>query len=170
MTEENAKEYLINISYKLGTMGIECLTEKDGEKMREAIRTLEPREKYITEIDHLRKYISKLETQIVEQESCVDAISREAMTETFTDFYFVMDDSKGVQHELGRLYDRLNALPPVTPQQKVGKWIDKTMQSGCGVIFYNVECSECGESSELSHTSAKYCPNCGAKMQESKEP
>lgn len=29
----------------------------------------EPCEKYIEEIDHLRKYISKLETQIVEQES-----------------------------------------------------------------------------------------------------
>jgi hypothetical protein len=41
MTEENAKEYLINISYKLGTMGIEYLTEKDGEKMRDAIHALE---------------------------------------------------------------------------------------------------------------------------------
>ena len=35
-----------------------------------AIKSLEqePCDKYITEIDHLRKYISKLETQIVEQE------------------------------------------------------------------------------------------------------
>lgn len=41
MTREEAKEYLINISYKLGNMSIEYLTEKDGEKMREAINTLE---------------------------------------------------------------------------------------------------------------------------------
>jgi hypothetical protein len=41
MTREEAKEYLINISYKLGTMGIEYLTEKDGKKIREAIHALE---------------------------------------------------------------------------------------------------------------------------------
>lgn len=38
----------------------------------------EPCDKYIKEIDHLRKYIVKLETQIVEQEPCTDAISRQA--------------------------------------------------------------------------------------------
>lgn len=41
MTREEAKEFLINISYKLGNMSVEYLTEKDGEKMREAIETLE---------------------------------------------------------------------------------------------------------------------------------
>lgn len=41
MTEEAAKEFLINISYKLGNMSVEYLTEKDGEKMREAIKALE---------------------------------------------------------------------------------------------------------------------------------
>lgn len=37
MTNEEAKSFLINISYKFGTMGVEYLSEKDGEKMREAI-------------------------------------------------------------------------------------------------------------------------------------
>ena len=41
MTKEEAKKYLIDISYQLGTMGIECLSEKDGIKMREAIKALE---------------------------------------------------------------------------------------------------------------------------------
>ena len=41
MTREEAKEFLVNISYKLGNMSIEYLTEKDGEKMREAIAILE---------------------------------------------------------------------------------------------------------------------------------
>ena len=40
MTREEAKIFLITISYKLGTMAVEYLTEKDGEKMREAIETL----------------------------------------------------------------------------------------------------------------------------------
>lgn len=41
MTREEAKAFLTDISYDLGTMGIEYLTEKDGEKMRDAIKTLE---------------------------------------------------------------------------------------------------------------------------------
>ena len=41
MTKEEAKKYLMDISYQLGTMSIEHLSEKDGEKMREAINTLE---------------------------------------------------------------------------------------------------------------------------------
>ena len=41
MTNEEAKSFLIDISYKLGNMAVEYLTEKDGEKMREAIKALE---------------------------------------------------------------------------------------------------------------------------------
>ena len=41
MTREEAKSFIINISYKLGNMAVEYLTEKDGEKMREAIKALE---------------------------------------------------------------------------------------------------------------------------------
>ena len=41
MTKEEAKEFLIDIAYKLGNMAVEYLTEKDGEKMRDAVETLE---------------------------------------------------------------------------------------------------------------------------------
>lgn len=41
MTEEEAIEFLTKISYALGTMAVEYLSEKDGEKMREAIKVLE---------------------------------------------------------------------------------------------------------------------------------
>ena len=41
MTKEEAKSFLIDISYDFGNMAIEYLTEKDGEKMREAVETLE---------------------------------------------------------------------------------------------------------------------------------
>ena len=37
MTKAEADKFLINISYKLGNIDAENLTEKDGEKMREAI-------------------------------------------------------------------------------------------------------------------------------------
>ena len=41
MTREEAKAFLTDISYDLGTMGMEYLSVKDGEKMRDAIETLE---------------------------------------------------------------------------------------------------------------------------------
>ena len=41
MAIEEAIEFLTKISYVLGTMAVEYLSEKDGEKMREAIKVLE---------------------------------------------------------------------------------------------------------------------------------
>ena len=41
MTKEEAREFLLKISYAFGNMSIEYLTEKDGEKMREAIDVLD---------------------------------------------------------------------------------------------------------------------------------
>ncbi|MBR6289328.1 MAG: DUF551 domain-containing protein [Acholeplasmatales bacterium] len=51
MTKEEAKAFLNNISYDLGTVGIENLTVKDGEKMRDAIEILaqEPRWIFVSE-------------------------------------------------------------------------------------------------------------------------
>lgn len=46
---ENAVKYLKDISWKIGTTGIEYLSEKDGQKMREHIEVLESR------IDELEK-------------------------------------------------------------------------------------------------------------------
>lgn len=41
MSREEAKEYLIGLSYKFGTTAIEELTFEDGEKMRKAIEDVE---------------------------------------------------------------------------------------------------------------------------------
>lgn len=40
---ENAIQYLKDISWKIGTVSAECLSEKDGQKMREYINVLENR-------------------------------------------------------------------------------------------------------------------------------
>lgn len=44
------------------------VTEEDREPLEMAIKALEQGSKMLSEIEHLHKYISKLETQIVEQE------------------------------------------------------------------------------------------------------
>lgn len=41
ITREEAKNYLIHLSYLLGTTAVEDLAEKDGERMRAAIEVLE---------------------------------------------------------------------------------------------------------------------------------
>lgn len=43
MDERQAIEYIRDISYKIGTMGAEQLSDKDGQKMRECINVLESR-------------------------------------------------------------------------------------------------------------------------------
>lgn len=40
---ETATQYLKEISWKIGTVGAECLSEKDGQKMRECVALLENR-------------------------------------------------------------------------------------------------------------------------------
>lgn len=40
---ENAIQYLKDISWKIGTVSAECLSEKDGQKMRECVAILENR-------------------------------------------------------------------------------------------------------------------------------
>lgn len=40
MTNEEAKDYLLNVSYMIGTTAVEYMTQKDGDKIREAIKVL----------------------------------------------------------------------------------------------------------------------------------
>lgn len=50
-----------------------------------------------------------------------------------------------------------------TVEPKRGKWIEHNPhQWGLGIVF---ECSECGE--EVYCEACNYCPNCGARMEES---
>ena len=51
MDERQATEYIKEISYKIGTTGIEYLSDKDGQKMRECIDFL------CNEIDNLQNII-----------------------------------------------------------------------------------------------------------------
>ena len=75
-------------------------------------------DKYIKEIDHLRKYISKLETQIMEQQLCEDAISRQAVLDQT--YLWSKDEFLRVTNPFDYLRKRINSLSPVTPQPK---WI-----------------------------------------------
>lgn len=77
----------------------------------------------------------------------------------------------------GIVWDILNSLPSAHPEQRTGKWIKMSDADG---VYYC--CAECGEDlyrewsfnrsydlfpRKKSIDKTKYCPNCGARMEES---
>ena len=94
-----------------------------------------------------KSYLAGMEHK---QEPCDDCVSRRAVHEILNDAYFLkLDDGAALQ-------ESVKQLPSVTPQPKMGKWIEHFDESG---KWY--ECDQC-------HTdwggSVNYCPNCGSKM------
>lgn len=138
MTLEEAKEFILKISYDLGNMGVEYLTEKDGEKMREAVEVL-----------YFMSYKEGYEDAKQEAlgQPSDDAISREEAIRVAE-----QGQIQGYEWQFKELCN----LPSVIPQPKMGHWI--VMSEG----FSPYECSEC-ESVEFKKS--KYCPNCGIKME-----
>ena len=107
----------------------------------------------------------------LEQEPCDDAISREKTMQIVRKWF----DRDAAPSDLK---DEIESLPPVTPAEKVGHWIPPQCDDGMSdPIYYQVRCSECGFDldpqtfgEELKKYGAdRFCPNCGAKMQEVEE-
>ena len=106
--------------------------------------------------------------RVLEQEPCEDTISRQAVLEIQTKYAEHIGATKFWQ-----MRDDIRALPPVTPQPKVGRWIRwcEQREYDCGTQYIpHCKCSECGREYD-SHLSQfiKYCNECGAKMQEVEE-
>ena len=115
-----------------------------------------------------------------------DCISRQAVLEIFG---YVMDywkehaidvEPHEIKDALIEQYEftakQLNELPFIIPKPKMGQWIMPVQDDGMSdPIYYQVRCSKCGFDldpqtwhQELHQYGAdKYCPNCGAKMEES---
>ena len=58
----------------------------------------------------------------------------------------------------------LNELPPVQSELKIGRW-----EHDCGHFANRWICSQCGYKLYFEKSEAKYCPNCGAKMESDNE-
>lgn len=83
-----------------------------------------------------------------------DLISREEMWKAY---HKMIDSGNTVD-----VYDAIKNLPSVTPQPKMGRWIDVD-----GIWF---KCSECDAHRKMMPAYKEYyCPNCGCKMQEVKD-
>jgi len=87
----------------------------------------------------------------LEQDPCEDAISKQAVLELIADYNLSM----------GQVVRGIHALPPVTPQPKMGKWIYRKEED-------SYRCSLCGfpcHKDNLGAIPTKYCAGCGAVME-----
>lgn len=109
--------------------------------------------------------------RLLEQQTCEDAISRqEVLDQTYL---WSKDEFLRVTNPFDHLRKRINSLPPVTPQQKYGKWIKHPeIETSTPEYLMFYECSECGDKQCFCKSDIhkkRFCSNCGAKMQESEE-
>ena len=114
-------------------------------------------------------------------EPCDDAISRQEVLEGLARIAKAKAKSDVQKSLMGRVLFFTEHLPPVTPQQKSGEWIEdaktyyEELNKRClGVDEYtpyftdDIACSEClAKYSTIDNETEffKYCPNCGAKME-----
>ena len=91
---------------------------------------------------------------LIDRQQAIDAVAK-----WFYDV-FGITESDGT----ATIFKRLRELPSAQPERKKGKWIEHNPHKwGLGIIY---ECSECGY--EMDCEEPKYCPNCGARMEDGK--
>ena len=106
----------------------------------------------------------------LEQEPCEDAISRQATVERLcklADFMNKKREGLGSPYIMAALFiqDNKNEFPSVNPQQ-TGHWKRISIDKYSEHAKYWYRCDRCGKDN-LGNTD--WCPNCGAKMDESQE-
>lgn len=109
-------------------------------------------------------------SEIVTSMPCEDVISRQATVESLAKVADFLNDRKsglGYPYIMAALFiqDNKDEFPSVTPQQNMGQWLIKRIDN-----YDHAICSVCGDDSYLSPEwdaleLYKYCPSCGAKME-----
>ena len=164
MTREEASFYLANMDRKYMEEGM-------SEALDMVIKALEQERSRSAEITQYRHDCEKLMEEnerlkkALEQEPCKDAISRRAVMDLIEHYNSDGLGSVFYGYEQGvKFADAVNKLPSVSPQPKMGRWIQKE-EEGEAEPFIIWECSECHCVDEDGKPSYKYCPQRGCKME-----
>lgn len=109
---------------------------------------LSVQDEVMTKVDDAFKVVFEL----LDNEPCEDAVSRQAML-----------DMMQMRMSGKELYKAAYDLPPVTPTRKKGKWIAERDDYGNITGWH---CSNCYDETGFVTTCAwDYCPKCGAEME-----
>ena len=95
-----------------------------------------------------------------------DLISRQAAIDFIKDHsYPVRYDDNSIEQGMTiiGIEQALNEMPSIQPKQKAGRW-----EHDGGHFANRWICSQCGYKFYFEKSEAKYCPNCGAKMESDK--
>ena len=142
--------------YKLLMEMLEAQPSEDDfvKHKKEVLERIAKRER---EID---KYIKELET--LEQQSCEDCISRQAVLDiiNFEDEWLFDSKSHNADTKIAfsAIKYKISELPSVTPERPKGKWME------CGgdePWLKGYCCSLCNFTATNKYN---YCPDCGAEM------
>lgn len=107
----------------------------------------------------------------LEREPCEDCISRtELLSRIDAERKYLLNlKMDGAEHIIVHHARRIiEDMPPVTPQPKVGKWLEKEIHGNNVGEWQSAKCSVC----DKYHTTPymyyfshyKFCPNCGCRM------
>lgn len=130
------------------------------------VRNLDTKATTWTCYEHIAKVVGHIDIvgymdRALSAEPCDDAISRQAVLDGLASIAKVKARSDAQKSLMGRIMFFVEQLPPFTPEEKTGKWIDDEFGS---------KCSRCGTYTHLDKFDRpmkfKYCSMCGAKMQE----
>ena len=83
-----------------------------------------------------------------------DMISRQAVLE-------IAKSSNSNWIDNSVLFKKVNELPPVTPQLKMGQWLSCAEEYGKPVKWV---CSSCRHTKSITKNKTEFCPVCGARM------
>ena len=92
-----------------------------------------------------------------------DLISRQAAIDFIKNHsYPVRYDGNSIEQGMTvtGIEQALNEMPSIQPKQKTGRW-----EHDGGHFANRWICSQCGYKLYFEKSEAKYCPNCGAKME-----
>ena len=99
----------------------------------------------------------------LDQEPCTDAINRQAVLEKaiYAPIARVVTEDKVIYRKIV-FVDEIENIPPVNPAEKVGQWEYNPLD----MCFQCSQCKCCCEDDYKEPPKYKYCPQCGAKMEE----
>lgn len=142
-----------------------CKEQVQEQAKKGCYRCAEEHQQLAEWLKELKAYRNKSEIPT----SCGDAISRQAVLNLMRGLTrWCIRSEDGKWKNVGLLYDDvmfgIDRLPSVTPQPKMGRWIQKEEEDEAEP-FIIWECSECHCVDEDGKPSYKYCPQCGAKME-----
>lgn len=136
-----------------------------GTKKEEKIHTLEAIIQECEEYQWKRKETLFEIIKDLEKEPCDDTISRKAVLKIYKEWF----NSCNIADKKESPKAQINALPPVTPQPKIGRWITWKEAGNEIPSETRYECSLCHDAAQTLCNGldllSPYCPNCGAKME-----